>query len=69
VRLVLIDLRTLMSVPGVLDREWVKLELVRDEVDLFAVGIGDVQPARVRSAKLGELVRGPLDYSMFLFDE
>jgi hypothetical protein len=47
----------------------VKLELVRDEVDLFAVRIGDVQPAGVRSAKLGELVRGPLYNAVLLLDE
>jgi hypothetical protein len=69
VRLVLIDLRALMTVPGVLDGERMKLELMSDEVNLFALGIRDVQPARISSAKLGELVRWPLDDSVLLFDE
>ena len=52
VRLVLIDLGTLVAVLRVLDRERVKLQLLRDERELFALRVGDVEPARMLSPKL-----------------
>src|SRR2546427_5224355 len=68
-RLVLIDLRSLVAVPGVLHGERVKLKLFRDEIELLALGVRDVEPARVLAAKLGQLVRGPIDDRVSLFDE
>jgi len=53
----------------VFHREWVKLQLPGDERELFALRIGDVEPARVLSAKLGELVGRPIDDSVVLLDE
>jgi hypothetical protein len=58
-----------MAVPRVLHGERVQLELMGDEIDLFARWVGDVQPAWIGSAKLGELVRRPFDDTVRLFDE
>ena len=55
--------------PVVIDSAAVPLELMGDEVDLFTRGVGDVQPARVRPAKLGQLVRGPIDDPAVFFHE
>src|SRR5207248_481981 len=69
VSLVLVDLRSLVAVPRVLHGERVKLELLRDEVELLALRIRDVEPARMRATKLGKLVRGVIDDRVVLFDQ
>jgi hypothetical protein len=47
----------------------VEVELMCDEVDLLAGGIGDVEPARVLTPKVGKLIRASLDDPVWLFDE
>jgi hypothetical protein len=69
VRLVLIDLGALMTVLRIFDGERVKLQLFGDECELRALRVGDVEPAGMLSAELGELLCGPIDDRVVLFDE
>src|SRR2546421_8274967 len=66
---VLIDLGSLVAVTGVFDSERVKLELLGDQIELFALRVRDVEPAGMLATELGELVRGPIDDGGLLFDE
>ena len=45
-----------MTVAGILHRQRVKVELLRRELELFALRIGDVEPAGELAAQLGKLI-------------
>jgi hypothetical protein len=66
---VLVDLRPLMAVLRVLDRERMEPELLGDERELRAPGVGDVEPAGMHGPKLGELIDRPVANGVPLFDE
>src|SRR5207248_797401 len=68
-RVVLIDLRTLMAVLRILHGKGMKLQLLCYESKLLALRIRDVEPARMLAPKLGELIRGPVDDRVVLFHE
>ena len=66
---VLVDLRALVAVLGVLDGERMEVQLRRGELELLAARIGDVEPARMLPAHLGQLVRRLIRDRVRLFDE
>jgi len=69
VRLVLIDLGALVTMLRILDGERMKLELFGNELELLAERVRDVEPAWVLAAELRELVGGPIDDGVRLFNE
>src|SRR5919201_4395412 len=66
---VLVDLRALVPVLRVLDRERVEVKLRRRELELLALRIGDVEPAGMLAAHLRQLIRRLRGDRMRLFDE
>jgi len=65
---VLVDLRPLVPLLRVLDRERVQVELLGGELEVLALRIADVEPARA-VAELGEILGRTLGGLGGLFDE
>ena len=66
---VLVDLRSLMLVLGVLDRQRMKPELSGRETQVLTLRVGDVEPAGMLAAQLGQLVRRMVLDRVRLLDE